>query len=736
MTWLTARELAGLPGMPTSERRTRDKLVALGASSRPRPGSTGGGGLEYDPASLPAETRAALAARVISTSGSKALALVEQAPVVSFAPPAPPPVPLAPLPAPAPGRRPPSDHDKACADARMVLINQVLELVAIHGVKKACAILALRLASGEAPTELQATARAASQRARGDLVSARTLERYLSIYRAQGWWGLLPAPAPVTATTHVDQDVAAVLGLYHSRDARFRKLSGAAKEVTRQLGRDFDTWRALYARARRALDKLGTSPEASVALIKARHSGSERDVRLPFKKRDTSSLSPLDVFVMDGHQFKAKVRHPDHGAPFAPELTLVLDAATRRIMGWSVSLSENVLAVGDALRHAIAQHGIPAVLYTDNGSGETAKAMDCPVDGFTKRLGIDHRTGIPGKPQGRGIIERSWQTHAINAARKFGSFQGSDVDGGEFRKVAAELAKEQRALRRAQETGEVVRLSTKCPTWAQFIDEIERMAAEYNGQHRHRSLPKRPDGKHMTPDEAWAAKFDASLQHKPSQVELRELFMPAVLRTAKRGQVTLFNQEYQAPELMRRDVDGREVSVRYDIHDPMWVRIYSLDGEYICDAQWQANRIDFMPKAVVQIAREKRVAATVKRREQQIDIALRELGDTVQPAPLSLPEPSAPFLVVPSIPEVSPSLSSLPSSGVEVAQAASGRPFFDSLGERYEWLMGHRDAWDESDRRWVQDYVASDDYEALADYYEGRGLGWPRDPQQVFKGAL
>ncbi len=115
---------------------------------------------------------------------------------------------------------------------------------------------------------------------------------------------------------------------------------------------------------------------------------------------------------------------------------------------------------------------------------------------------------------------------------------------------------------------------------------------------------------------------------------------------------------------------------------------------------------------------------------------MRELGDTVQPAPLSLPEPSAPFLVVPSIPEGSPSLSSLPSSGVEVAQAASGRPFFDSLGERYEWLMGHRDAWDESDRRWLQDYVASDDYEALADYYEGRGLGWPRDPEQVFKGAL
>ncbi len=149
MTWLTARELAGLPGMPTSERRTRDKLAALRATGRPRIGRTGGGGLEYDPTALPAETRAALAARAIDNGAAKALALVEPAPLVSFAPPAPPAPPLAPLPLPEPSRRPPSDHDKACADARMVLVSQVLELEPLHGVKKACAILALRLAAGK-----------------------------------------------------------------------------------------------------------------------------------------------------------------------------------------------------------------------------------------------------------------------------------------------------------------------------------------------------------------------------------------------------------------------------------------------------------------------------------------------------------------------------------------------------------------------------------------------------------
>lgn len=607
----------------------------------------------------------------------------------------------------------------------MVLVNLVLDLIPTHGTKRACEILSLQLATRQASPELQATARAANQRARADQVSARTLERYMAIHRADGWYGLLPAAAPAPSLHDIDQDVAAVLGLYHSRDARFRKLTGAAKEVTRQLGRDIDTWQALYGRSRRALDKLGKSAEANMALLKARHTSAQRDAKLPFKRRSTDSFAPLDIAVVDGHTFKAKVRHPDHGAPFAPELTVVMDAVTRMITGWSVSLSENVFAVGDALRHSVSQHGIHAIVYSDNGAGETAKAMDCPIHGFMARLGIEHKLGRPAKPQGHGLIERSWQTHAINCARQFGSYQGKDVDAGTFRKAAADLAKEQRALRKAEQTGEVVKLSGKAPSWQQFIAAIEKMVHEYNHEHRHSGLPKSADGKRMTPAQAWAEKFDPSLQVRPSDQELRMLFMPAVIRTAKRGQVQFFNQLYQAPELMRRDVDGREVSVRYDIHDPNFVLVYTLSGEYVCEAKWDANCIDYFPKPVVQMAREKRVRAAVKRREQQIDTALRELGTTVQADTVfSLPEPSTPFVVVPSTVEVATTPSLLFASTGGAAQAATGRPFFDALSDRYEWLMQHRDAWTAEDGAWLGKYVQSEDYEGLAGYYASRGLAW------------
>ncbi len=737
MIWLTAREIAGLPGMPSTEFRTREKLERLVVPNRPRAGREGGGGLEYDSSALPPETRAAIAARTVAKAASTALAQVDPAPVVSFAPPEKPlPAPLAP--APEPTRRPPSLTDKATADARMLLVNMVLDLEPLHGIKRACNLVALQLASGQASAELKTTARKANQRARADQVSARTLERYLGIYRAEGWWGLLPAPAPEPALQDVEQDVAAVLGLFHSRDARFRKLTGAAKEVTRQLGRDFDTWKALYARARRALDKFGKSHQANTALIRARFApGAQRDAQLPFKWRDTSGLKANDVALIDGHTFKAKVRHPDHGAPFAPELTVTLDAKTRMVTGWSVNLSENVRAVGDALRHAVGQWGVPAILYGDNGAGETAKQMDCPIDGFCARLGIDHRTGIAGKPQGHGGIERLWQTVGINCARNFATYQGKDVDGGTFRKVAAELQKEQRAVRRAQQSGEVVVLSAKVPTWQQFIDAVEKAVHEYNHEHRHRTLPKRADGKHMTPAEAWAAEYKVEEQELLTQLELRMMFMPAVLRTAKRCQVTFFNQTYAAPELMRRDVDGREVSVRYDIHDPSFVLVYTLDGDYVCEAKYEASRRDFFPTPVIDMAREKRVKAAVKRREQQIDLALRELQTTVQPAQFSLPEPSTPFVVVPSTPEVFSSLPPCSSSEGEAVQAASGRPFFDTSSDRYEWLMAHRDKWGASDEQWLRQYVKSEGYEGLADYYRARGLGWDdADEQSGFKSAL
>lgn len=720
--WLTAKELAGLPGMLSSERRTRDKLLQLGIANRPRAGR--GGGSEFDASALPLETRKALMIEQVAQAGTAIAASTEAFVAPSI--PLPMPVDTPALPAP---RRPPSQDQKAVADSRVVLVNQVLGLAMVSGTKKACQHLAEQISSGACSADLLNAARTANQKRRNDAdLSGRTLLRWLTTFNRDGWWGLLPAVTEVPATL-LEQDVAAVLAMYHSRDPQFRNLTAAAKEVTKRLakvdGREYDSWEQLYGRARRALPKVN-----QVDLIKARHSGAERAAKLPFKRRDTTMLKPLDVWLVDGHTFKAKVRHPDHGAPFAPEVTVCIDAATRLICGWSVALSENVIAVGDALRHAVGNCGIPAIIYSDNGAGETAKQMDCPVTGIVARLGAEHRTGIPGHPQGHGLIERSWRTHMINCARKFASYQGKDVDSRSLRNVSLELAKEQRAVKRAQQTGEVIQLSNKAPSWQQFIDAVNTSVNEYNGQHRHRSLPKNAKGKHLTPGEFWAQTVDATEQHIPGPQELRMLFMPAMLRVAQRGEVRFLNQVYFHADLMA--VDGQQVRVHYDIHDPHYVLVFDGDGQFVCEAGWNANRIDYFPKPVIEMAREKRVKGIVKRRTAQIETAMRELtGTHQQPIPLSLPEPDTAVVLGLNV-EAQVSSPSLPPRA-QPAQAAAGRPFFDAPSYRYEWLMQHRNAWEGEDAAWVATYVASEDYAELREYYASRGVDWKAG--EVFKSA-
>lgn len=596
------------------------------------------------------------------------------------------------------------------------------------GITRATQALSVQLADGSADERLMRAAQGANLRKRKGTsasIKVRTLFAWHAAYLADGWLGLLPAPSKKAPLAALSPEVSAILQAYHSAKGSARNLTEVAQDVAKQLGLPREQWRKLYHQARRALPKLDRTQ-----LIKARHTGGDRAARLPFKRRATENLLPLDVGVIDGHTFKAKVRHPDHGQPFSPEVSLILDAATRRITGWSTSLSETATAVGAAVCHSAIHSGIHAVMYRDNGKGETAKQLDCPIDGLYARLGTENPKGRPGNPQGRGIIERSWRTHMIRAARQFDTYQGGDVDGPSLRKVTLELQREQRAVERARKSGDIVTLSKRVPTWQQFLDEVQKAIHAYNAEHRHRSLPKHVSGElaglHMTPDEAWAAMLDASMQHRPDPAEMRQFFMPSRLCTAARGEVQFLNLHYYADELMQ--VDRKRVSVRYDIHDPGRVWVWTTEGEFVCEALLDANRSDFFPRPVIEMAREKRVRGMVKRAQQRIDTAMRELTPTLPGADAwqSLPAHGS----VPLIEEIPRDISTDQASTASeqtVEAEADARPMFESQSERYVWLMSHRQAWREADAAWLSKYAQSDEYQSLQEYYQARGQAWSEE---------
>ena len=58
------------------------------------------------------------------------------------------------------------------------------------------------------------------------------------------------------------------------------------------------------------------------------------------------------IWVSDGHGLKCSVKHHKSGQAVMPEITLIIDAPSRYIVGYSLSYSESGMAVLSALRYA------------------------------------------------------------------------------------------------------------------------------------------------------------------------------------------------------------------------------------------------------------------------------------------------------------------------------------------------------------------------------------------------
>jgi len=114
--------------------------------------------------------------------------------------------------------------------------------------------------------------------------------------------------------------------------------------------------------------------------------------------------TPLDILLL----------RPD-GTVAKPWLTTVIDDHSRAVAGYFLSFDEpSALHTSLALRQAIWRKedprwiicGIPDVLYTDNGSDFTSQHLEQVGADLKIRLVFS----IPGKPRGRGRIERFFST--------------------------------------------------------------------------------------------------------------------------------------------------------------------------------------------------------------------------------------------------------------------------------------------------------------------------------------
>lgn len=455
---------------------------------------------------------------------------------------------------------------------------------------------------------------------------------------------------------------------------------------------------------RRFVNKL-TVP----ALEQGRRTGNAMLAVLPHRRRSTRHLWPTDIFTMDGTTFDAEVQHPHTGQPFKPEITLVLDVATRRCVGASVALAESAIATLDALRMACLVGGIPAMLHADNGSGYCNAMWTAEGTGLMARLGIELKHSIPGRPRGKGLMERAIGTICVSAAKRLPSYMGADADKDAAKKVF-------RLSRRALRTGGNV-----LPVWEDFRRVLLDRINEYNNTpHRGADMPRIVDAvtgrqRPMSPIEAWEDAVRQGFEATTVSESMREeLFMPAEHRKVRNGIVKFFNGEYYHEDLA--EYHGEVVEVRYEVWDSSRVYIYTIAGRKICVAERDAHADPYQPASAIEAADARRKKAQLKRLEAKAQ-------RVVPGAALVMPDEhearlSDRLAVGPAMPVIDVAPLEDPAPGRQE------RPLFLSPDHHYRWLMANREQCAEADEAWLTQYARSADYADMADRYEFEGIGW------------
>lgn len=598
--WYTAKELAGLPGMPESIKGVIgwDKKARIAGRDR-----DSGKGREYAYSSLPEETRQHLSD--LAKKAANLPAAVE----------APLPATTGMMPAPLPAPATLKQWQRECMDARVAFMRLIERARAVGKGMEECLADLVSASQGRIP-EIVELARRANKRSGCDRGVSKS-----SLYR---WWLAWEATKDATVLAPKDTEDTALptwapefLSLYCVP----QKPSVAA--CLEDMARNNPTACPSKDQIYRFLKKY-----SSLDILKGRMSGAELARHTPFTRRDTSKLLPMQVCVVDGHSFKAKVAHPKHGRPFAPEVCAVLDAATRMIVGWSAGLAESNETVADAVRHALTvnadkpQGGMITILYSDKGAGNTAAVNADPVLGRFVRLGMTLETGRAGNPRGRGLIEIVNKTVWIPMAKKLPTYNGKDMDSLVERKVYLHLQSTVRAARK-----EGVRPESRAMIpWQLFLAALVETVERYNNR-PHSSLekircPQTGKMRHMAPREAWAKHMGTGWQPEIiAERELADMFRPQVTVTTRNGEVRLFGNIYFNRDLQH--YHKRQVIVEYEVQDgsQVWVR----DMEHrrlICTAGFEANKRAYFAKSATDQAEENRRKnrlTNVDRRRDEIE---------------------------------------------------------------------------------------------------------------------
>ncbi len=600
-TYVVPQELVGLPGMPSTERNCLTKLNKLATvwPDKKRPRSFGKG-FEYHISLLPKETREALMLKRLlgsdpvsgsaDATSSASDAVLGTSVAVSGAADA--------------GDEPAravegvlvdnawdelTERQRDCALARLAFVREIERAREHVSLKAIIAELVAKAAAGELPEHLAGQVTNAVRAGAG--LSRPNLERWVSDFRKGGKLALAPRKTGVAKNSDVP------VWWYEFKPFWQQPQKPSMAEAHRNYKAQTP---GPHASLRQVAYFMGRLSEEAINW--GRMSEQELKAYQAFKRLNFDHLDPNDVWQIDGHKFDALVINPLTGQRFRPEVTVIIDWATRVWTGFSVNLAESSISTADAIRDAVVQRGMFAILYTDNGPGFKDNAL---IDKVCDVLGGTLSRALPYNSQAKGLVERFHHSVLVRLAKRYPSYIGEDMDkqaATSAHKISLALLKE--GTREAKQ-----RMKLWVPELDTFYQDLLAEVRQYNDT-PHSELPKVRDYntgvlRHMTPNEMWNRAVErgfVAMTGRPHEVEM--MCRPTKVVVTRRGEVRFMNQIYFSKELV--PMHGEDVVIRFDFRDGSRVWVFDLDGVLICEALFEGNSVDAKPRTAIDAAAERR----------------------------------------------------------------------------------------------------------------------------------
>ena len=625
--WYPAKQLAGLPGLPTSERGVHKRAEREGWRLRQVPyACRGGRRREYHISALPEAAVAELVRREGGAPGS--------------------PSPRAPL----PRERGDSGIGSHPYDpqALWAWAERRPEKLRARGRERAELLLKV-MALAEAGTPMRKAFRAVGEAA--GVSPANLRNWYYGVngkpgakdYHPSDWAAaLIPGYTGRTATAEMDPEAWEFVKADYLRPSRpsvaecYERLKRAAKK---------HGW---AVPSRKTVERHIQRLPLPVRVL-AREGAEALKRMYPAQERDRSVFHALEAVNADGHRFDVFVRWPD-GEVRRPEMVAWQDLHSGKILAWRVDKTENADLVRLSFADLVREYGIPDHAYLDNGRGFAAKWL---TGGTPNRYRFKVREEDPVGVLVALGVQVHWTTPYHGQAKPI------ERAFGDLARYVAKHPAFEGAYTGNRPDAKPENHGSRAVPLEVFLKVLEEEIAAHNARPGRRTAVCR--GRSF--DHVFSESYALAPIRKATAEQLRACFLAAEVKAARRsGELTLSagacgerRNRYWCPELA--DHAGERVVVRFDpqgLHQGAWV--YAMDGRYIGEARLleaagfndtEAARAH--SRARNQWAKAQKQALEAARRMEALEVAATLPG--VEAAPAPSPKVIRPFRPEPRVPE-------------------------------------------------------------------------------------